>query len=94
MKALAFITSKDENFNLYQYDKIIAALTFDFELSVVFMDDGLESMIQQKVWRSLAIYGVDEMFYYGESQDDSIDIVKEINKSGLKELINSSDVIL
>jgi hypothetical protein len=94
MKTLAFITTNDERLNQFQYDKILTALTFDWDVIVVFMNAGFETMIENKIWRSLSLYGTQNVYYLGPEKLTKDSVAVKIKHEQLMKLIEESGVIL
>jgi hypothetical protein len=94
MKVIALISSANNQLNQFQYDKILAALTFDLDVTVIFMEASFVSLLDLKIWRSLSLYGVKNVYYYSKGAKLKTEVANEINDIELKLLLNNSDLIL
>lgn len=96
MKAVALITESENNEpNQWQYDKIMTAIAYDIELDVVFMYKGITQIFNNKIWKSLELYGVENIFYT-QTTISKLPLInaKKINDNQLRDLIKHSDFIL
>ncbi len=64
MKALAIINQApvDANTVQWSFDKVMAAIAFDLEVTVVFMGAGIDHIYDNKAWKSLDMYGVETVY--------------------------------
>lgn len=99
MKALIFISEKyNAESAQWQFDRVMALLAYDYEIAVVFIKDGLSQLTKLKSWKSLAIYGVDKVFFM--SDDNSCDSsqfpieIKEIDLDSIRDLIQTAEIII
>jgi len=98
MKAVAIITeTNNSDANQWQFDKVMSAIAYDMELSVVFMPDAINHITKNKTWNSLVLYGIDEIYFYNSRE--LIDYqaqfhIQEINSSMLRRLIMKVDIVL
>jgi sulfur relay (sulfurtransferase) DsrF/TusC family protein len=98
MKAVALVSNGiDNNTTQWQYDKIMSAIAYDLDLSVIFINKGLEQLNNNQSWRSLDLYGIDKVYYFSLdclTIENPIFQVNKINKIELKELLKQTDVFI
>ena len=98
MKTVAFISQKVNSKLLqWQFDKIMSAIAYDLDLKIIFINNGLDQIENNKIWRSLAIYGIDDVFYFSQSKgkfNKPLFNIKEIDENELKSIINQAEIIL
>ena len=103
MKGLAIITQNFEDERLqWQYDKIVAAIAYEVDLTVVFVGAGIYQLTHSKAWRTLEIFGVEEVYYQTNSSRlkqrmEKMQLVVEaeqIESLELKKLIAESDYLI
>lgn len=68
MKALALVTDNLEQPNKWLFDRILAMIAYDIDVSVVFVNDGCLQLLENKMWNALPIYGVDKIFDFDDSK--------------------------
>ena len=95
MKTLVVISNKDSKSD-WKFDQILALISYDVEMTLVFMGKGCYQLAQNKAWKSLRLYGVDNVYTYNSDVDSSQFLIntKKINTHELKLIINESEVIL
>jgi sulfur relay (sulfurtransferase) DsrF/TusC family protein len=87
MKAVALIYEFDNpKSNQWQFDKIMSAIAYDVDLKVVFMPDALTQLTENSAWKSLSIYGVEDIYFY------NLNALKNINSTIKSQLINSEQL--
>ena len=65
MKAVALINEFDNpESNQWQFDKIISAIAYDMDIKVVFMPNALTQLTENPAWKSLSIYGIEDIYFY------------------------------
>ena len=98
MKAVAIIKQLDnDQANQWQFDKVMAAIAYDIELTVVFMPNAIKQLTFNKAWKSLILYGVDGIFFYNKSDIKnyhSLVNTQEINSEQFSLFIQKTDLIL
>jgi sulfur relay (sulfurtransferase) DsrF/TusC family protein len=98
MKTLALITQKfNSDAAQWQFDKVMAAIAYDCELSVVFIGQGIEQLKHNKAWKSLEIYGINDVYTLtNDNQDMNKALIscKTLNQHQLKQLITCAQLIL
>ncbi len=99
MNAVALISQNpsDQQQSAWQYDKVMAAIAFDIDLIVVFIEEGLKQIQNNKAWKSLDLYGVEQVFYVSETPlDHSLLLfkVEQINSAQLSDLIANTEMVL
>lgn len=98
MKALALISEKNNsNAAQWQFDKIMAAIAYDFELSIVFLFDGVAQLQKNQAWKSLEIYGIENIYKLSDNHPNTLKSTInyiEVNDEQLNQLIQQSDIIL
>ena len=96
MKTLALITENiDSQQAQWQVDKIMAAIAYDLDLSLVFMHGGL-TQLENKAYSNLSLYGIEHVFYLKQQKQITQPLVnaQSINLQGLKQLIQQADLVL
>lgn len=101
MKAVAIISQfcNDES-TQWQFDKIMSAIAYDMELKVVFMPGTEKQLIQNIAWKSLALYGVYDVYIFNASNPKNMDIntsqidYQIIDTTQLISFIQQADLIL
>ncbi len=97
MKTLALITHKINSQQAHwQFDKVMAAIAYDLDLSIVFAYDGLSQLQHSKMWLSLELYGVDKIYHLGNNiiMPDTVLKSKNISLNDLKRHIKAAELIL
>ena len=98
MKAVALISNNDDVKSNWQFDRVMAAISYDFDLSVIFMCDGYQQILNNKAWKCLSLYGVDHVYLYHDEAPSIIDNalfkVKSLSGTQLKQLVVNADIIL
>lgn len=96
MKTLALITENiDSQQAQWQVDKIMAAIAYDLDLSLVFMYEGL-TQLENKAYSNLSLYGIEHVFYLKQQEQITQSLVnaQSINLQDLKQLIQQADLVL
>ena len=96
MKTLVLITEHiDSQQAQWQVDKIMAAIAYDLDLSLVFMYEGL-TQLENKVYSNLSLYGIEHVFYLKQQEQITQFLVnaQSINLQDLKQLIQQADLVL
>lgn len=97
MKTLAFISEENNTQSAqWQFDKVMAAIAYDLELSIVFVNQGVAQLQYNHAWKCLKIYGVDSVYvvYDKDINNNCLISAKELNMSELKQMISESQLIL
>ena len=98
MKAIALITQANNSPNAHwQFDKIMAAIAYDLDISIVFMALGLEQLKNNIAWKCLTVYGVDHVFFIKNDQhnnENHVIDVKAMTHLQLQKLIHQADIII
>lgn len=98
MKAVTLISNNDGVRSKWQFDQVMAAISYDFDLSVVFMCEGCQQIIKNKAWKCLSIYGVDRVYFYHDEVPSIIDNalfkVQSLSSKQLKQLVRNADILL
>lgn len=99
MNAVALITQNpiDQKHSTWQYDKIMAAIAFDIDVTVVFIEDGVNHILDNKVWKSLDLYGVEHVFYVSNQLLDptkQLFNAKKISHEQLSDMIAQTEMML
>ncbi|HFC29845.1 MAG TPA: hypothetical protein ENJ44_02255 [Oceanospirillales bacterium] len=96
MKTLVLITEHiDSQQAQWQVDKIMAAIAYDLDLSLVFMYEGL-TQLENKAYSNLSLYGIEHVFYLKQQEQITQSLVnaQSINLQDLKHLIQQADLVL
>jgi len=97
MKAIAFITEfSSSETTQWQLDKVMAAIAYDLDISIVFMHDGLSQLENNKAWCALEMYGVENIYYlnFTDKLIKPLFKVKQITTITLKKLTSLAELIL
>ncbi|VAW34272.1 hypothetical protein MNBD_GAMMA01-1580 [hydrothermal vent metagenome] len=98
MKALALITAAgNTDVTQWQFNKIMAAIAYDLELNIVFMCAGVEQLTNNKIWKCLELYGVENIFVLEQNlytPQNYLFGATKIDTNRLQQLIQLSDIII
>ncbi len=96
MKALALVTHNKDKQIKWLFDRILAMIVYDVEIYVVFVNDGCHQLVENKIWKALPVYGVDELFDYNATikRENSLITSKSLSTQELKNMIAQADIIL
>jgi sulfur relay (sulfurtransferase) DsrF/TusC family protein len=98
MKAVALVSQKVNSELLqWQFDKIMSAIAYDLELTIIFFNDGLMQIETNKIWRCLDLYGIDQVFYFSQTKGKfkkPLFNIETIDESKLKTIISKAEIIL
>lgn len=97
MKALAIISEQYNSKTCqWQFDKVMVAIAYDLDLSVVFINKGIEQIHLNKAWICLELYGVESVFQLTTNNQTHGALFKATNMDNqqLKDLISQADLIL
>ena len=98
MKAVAIVSEyKNKKSNQWQFDKIMSAIAYDMDLSVVFMPGAIKQITKNKAWNSLALYGIDAIYFLNSHnlKDYQTQLkLQEINIALFNQLIHKADIVL
>jgi len=97
MKTLIFVgESDDKNSSVWQFDRAMALIAYDYQVSVVFHDEGLSEM-HNKAWKNLTLFGIEDVFYIHNNQfnDQNLSIpAKKISAGRAASLVQAADLVL
>lgn len=98
MKTIAFIT-EDNNTDaaLWQFDKVMAAIAYDLDLTIIFTGNGIKQLQLNPAWKCLNIYGIYSVYIISEevtTNNGFLISAKTINIYELKQLISESELLL
>ncbi len=98
MSTIALIT-QDNNTDAaqWQFDKVMAAIAYDLDLTIVFIGNGIKQLQLNPAWKCLGIYGIDSVYIISEevtANNDFLISAKTINMYELKQLISQSELLL
>jgi len=98
MKILALISAaKGSQQAQWQFDRVMTAIAYDLDLSVVFMTSGIEQLTHNKIWNSLELYGINNIYILSSGAailNKLLFKVKNIDSNDLKNLILESELII
>ena len=97
MKALAFVTHGNNMPTQWQYDKIMSAIAYDLEITIIFINDGLEQIHNNQSWKCLDIYGIKEVYYFSPDCQAIVTPIFQVSKIGeekLHRLIKQAEVFI
>ena len=98
MKAVALISNNDNLRAKWQFDRVMAAISYDFDLSVVFICEGCQQITYNKMWKCLSMYGVDRVYLYHDETstmtDNALFTIQSLSSKQLKQLVRDADVLL
>ncbi len=98
MKALALITEQqDSKAAQWQFDKVMAAIAYDLDLTIVFLNDGRQQLQFNQAWKCLNIYGVTSIYAINENHEKNTEYLinaKSMNMVEFKQLISKSEFLL
>lgn len=96
MKALALVTHNNDKQNKWLFDRILAMIAYDVELRIIFIHDGCKQLIENKIWKALPIYGVDEIYDFDATiqRHECLLCSKRISSAELKNMVAQADIIL
>ena len=98
MKAVAFINSNDNLRGKWQFDRVMSAISYDFDLSVIFICDGCQQIINNKAWKCLSMYGIDRVYLYHDEAssiaDNALFNIQPLSSKQLQQLVGDADVLL
>lgn len=98
MKTIALITEKNgTNSAQWQFDKVMAAVAYDLDLTIIFANDGVKQLLLNPAWKCLKIYGFDSIYVVSNQTNKKKEFlinVDEINLTELKLLITGSQLLL
>ncbi len=96
MKALALITNNNDKQIKWLFDRILAMVAYDVDISIVFVGNGCKQLIENKVWKALPMYGVDEIYDFDATLPRQMFLLasKGISSTNLRLLAQQADIIL
>lgn len=99
MKALAFVSeSAHSRQSVWQFDRVMSLLAYDYDLTVIFHNCGLSQMVENKAWRNLTLFGVNGVYYVIENDfiDESNFLIpaKRISAKEVSVLIQDADLVI
>ncbi|MCB1604653.1 MAG: DsrE family protein [Gammaproteobacteria bacterium] len=95
MKALIFVTEHHLGPNAqWQYDRVMALLSYDYDVSLVFMNEGV-SQLQSKMWNILNLMEINQVYVVEKEVESDTHLEYEvITISEIKELIAQADIVI
>jgi sulfur relay (sulfurtransferase) DsrF/TusC family protein len=98
MKAVALVSQHNNSDSIqWQFDKIMSAIAYDLDLTVVFIHKGLKQVKENTMWKTLQMYGVEEVYYLSQDNESIIDplfTIKKITNENLKRIFEQAEVFL
>ena len=98
MKTIALISEEyNTNAALWQFDKVMAAIAFDLDLTIVFLNKGIQQLQLNQAWKCLNIYGITSIYVISDEHKDIADCqikFKKLNMVEFKRLISQSEFLL
>ena len=97
MKALALVSQANNSVEAqWQFDKIMAVIAYDFDMSVVFLNSGIEQLTENKAWNCLKMYGVNNIFYQSNCITDKVSssIAQPISSQQFQLLLQQSELVV
>lgn len=98
MKAVALVSQQKHSDSLqWQFDKIMSAIAYDLDLTVIFINQGLEQIKLNTMWKTLQLYGIDEVYYLCQHNKiicDPVFNIKQIQEDDLKHIFMQAEVFL
>ncbi len=98
MKAVAIISETENTHSAqWQFDKVMAAIAYDLELTVVFMPNAITQLIHTKAWNSLKLYGVNDIYTWGTEESEVLNAIiptQKIDIITLRLMIQQADIVL
>ncbi len=98
MKTVALITQKNKTKSAqWQFDQVMAAIAYDLDLTIVFVNQGITQLRHNRAWKCLTLYGIDSIYVLYENDTinkSSLIPANEINMSELKQMISEARLIL
>jgi sulfur relay (sulfurtransferase) DsrF/TusC family protein len=96
MKVLALVTDNNDKRVRWLFDRILAMIAYDVELRIIFINDGCKQLIDNKIWKALSMYGVDEIYDFDATiqRHECLLQSKRISSTELKSMIKQADIIL
>ena len=97
MKALSIIKNNiNHTQQQWHFDKIMTAIAFDLDLTIVFCGKQNQQFVIEKMWNSLPIYGIDQVYCQkidGAIYTTILDL-NDMTTPELREHIATADIIL
>ncbi len=96
MKALALVTDNNDKQIKWLFDRILAMIAYDIDLSIVFINEGCKQLIENKIWKALPMYGVDEIYDFDATiqKNDSLLRSESISSTELRLMVAQADIVL
>jgi hypothetical protein len=97
MKTVVLITNNDKIKSKWQFDLVMAAISYEFDLSIVFMCEGCQQISTNKAWKCLSMYGIDQVYFYHKFQtviDNALFEIKSLTSTQLKRLVNNAEILI
>lgn len=74
--SLAIISSTDKQIVRAQYDAILAALSYDWQVEVIFFPEAASVFLEKmpskaSAWKALPLYGVDQIFLFASKTQNT-----------------------
>jgi sulfur relay (sulfurtransferase) DsrF/TusC family protein len=97
MKALALVSqSNNSQPAQWQFDKIMAAIAYDFDINIVFLNSGIEQLLENKAWKCLEMYAIKNVFYLSNSFADKVSttMAQPISHQQFQLLLQQSEIVI
>lgn len=97
MKAVVLISEKNPKEIQWKYDQVMALIAYDFDISVVFIGSGCAQLQNNKAWKCLSMYGVENVYVISQNNNyvnNTLFKVTDISNFLLQKLIKNSEIIL
>jgi len=98
MKALALITlESSDSKNQWRFDMLMSAIAYDIEVSIVFMHKACSQISDNRMWKCLSLYDVEDVFYYRDDQSPLVNPLfnaTKISKEKLHSLLHEVDLVI
>ena len=96
MNVVALISEPcDTDAAQWQFDKVMAAIAYDCDISVVFLARGVEQLLTNQSWKSLEFYGIDNIYVIENGLNNSYLLnAKTTDNDTVKNLLARCDLVL
>ncbi len=96
MKALALVTDNNDKQIKWLFDRVLAMIAYDIDLRIVFINEGCKQLIENKIWKALPMYGVDEIYDFDAiiQKNESLLRSESISSTELRLMVAQADIVL
>ncbi len=96
MKALVLVTDNNDKHIRWLFDRVLAMIAYDIDLRVVFINEGCKQLIENKIWKALPMYGVDEIYDFDATihKNESLLCSESISSTELRLMVAQADIVL